>query len=256
MSLSVVEPGAARAETAPVADPAPLAQRIADTFFSPAKVFASFGRSEAAPWLGPVLVCAALGAAVTVASTFLVPPEVMAEFTLEQMAARGATELPSVSEMTAQMEGMRAVSLAMGAVGMVLWSFVRVALVAGLLWVLFSVATGGQATFRQYAAVASHTFVVGTVGLVLVSALQIYTRRLDLALDLALLAPGLDAASLPHALLKSLGVFKVWMIALLAVGVSAVSRKRMTAVAFAVLLALNLALAAATALVMGAAFGG
>lgn len=239
MSLTTAQPGAFPAQ--PAAPQPSLPQRVADVFFSPGKLFAGFAGAERPPWVGPVLVAALVTAIVSVAVVTMIPSERLAEFTLAQMRSAGMENTPTLADMTAQMEMTKGLRMVTGLVGAVIWPFLRAALVAAVLLVLFTYLLGGDATFRQYLAVASHAALVGVLGLVILTALQLATGRLDVAVDLSVLAPGVKGA--PYAALKALSVFQLWTFAVLGIGVSAVNRRRWTGVVVAALVVVTVAFA-------------
>src|SRR3954447_11846432 len=103
MTLPVAETSASPgASPAPAARPAPLASRIVDTFFSPGKVFEQF-RDGPAPWLGPVLVCAALLVALTALRPLFITNAQVIDFALQKMSEMGAQHLPTPEQMQTQL---------------------------------------------------------------------------------------------------------------------------------------------------------
>jgi hypothetical protein len=103
--------------------------------------------------------------------------------------------------------------------------------------------------------VASHAFLVGTLGFVVVTALQYATGRLDLALNASLLAPGVDPKGIAAGVLRAITPFGVWTVALLALGGATLNRRRGWVGVAALLFSLQLALALAFALVTHMAAG-
>ncbi len=250
MSIPVAEAPAAPGTPPAAAPPAPLASRIVDTFFSPVKVFEQL-REGSAPWVGPVLVCAALLVIVTVVRPLFISDQQMAEAALQQMRSMGMKELPSAEEMAGRMSMQSLIGLPFA----VAWAFLRVWLVGLILFGVYALALGGRNQVRPYAAVASHAFLVPTLGICLVAALQYATGRLDLTLDAALLAPGLDPDGVAARVLHGITPWGVWFVALLALGGATVNRRKGWLGVAALLLSLQLALVLAFALVAHMAQG-
>ncbi|SOD03750.1 Yip1 domain-containing protein [bacterium JGI 053] len=250
MTLPVAETAAPPAASPAPARPAPLASRIADTFFSPGRVFEQF-REGPAPWLGPVLVCAALLVLFTAIRPLFVSDAQMVEFALQKMSEMGMQQLPTSEQMATQLT----IQTIFGTAFAVAWMFARVWLVGLILFALYGLMMGGRTDVRPYAAVASHAFLVSALGSLLLTALQYATGRLDLTLDAALLAPGLDPRGVAAAVLHAVTPFSVWMAALLALGGATLNRRRGWMGVAALLLALQLALTLAFSLVTHLAAG-
>jgi hypothetical protein len=236
--------------------PAPLASRLVDIFFAPSKVFEQF-REGPAPWLGPTLVCVAATLVMIALTPLFISNRQAAEFALQKMSEMGTNpNLPSVEEMAARMP----LQYAIGAVAASIGIFLRVWIMALVLWGVSAVLLGGRAPLRAHAAVASHAFVVSTAGEVLVGLLRFATHRLDLTLDAALLAPGVESGSVAASLLHAITPWGLWLVVLLALGAAVVNRRKSWAGVAVVLLTLQLALVVAGSLFMhmlkGRAAGG
>ena len=251
MTLPVAEASAAQATPPAPPRPQPLTSRIADIFFSPVKVFEQF-REGPAPWLGPVLVCAALLVVITLLRPLFISDQQMAEFAIEKMREMGVQQLPSPDEMAGQMM----VQTAIGSVSAVAWMFIRVGLVGLILFGIYALALGGRNDIRPYMAVTSHAFLVSTLGFCLVAALQYATGRLDLTLDAALLAPGLDPTGVPAKLLHGITPWGVWLVALLALGGATINRRKGWLGVAALLFSLQMVLVLAFAMLTSMAAGG
>jgi hypothetical protein len=250
MTLPVAETAAPPAASPAPARPAPLASRIVDTFFSPGKVFEQL-REGPAPWVGPALVCAALLVALTALRPLFVTDAQVIEFALQKMSEMGMQQLPTSEQMATQLT----IQTIFGTAFAVAWMFARVWLVGLLLFGLYGLAMGGRTDIRPYAAVASHAFLVSALGSLLVTALQYATGRLDITLDAALLAPGLDPKGVAAAVLHALTPFSVWTAALLALGGATLNRRRGWVGVAALLVSLQLALTLAFALITHLAAG-
>jgi hypothetical protein len=245
MTLPVGETVAPAAAPSAPARPAPLASRIVDTFFSPGRVFAQL-RDGPAPWVGPVLVCAALLVALTALRPLFITDAQLIDYALEKMSQMGAQQLPTPEQLGTQLTLQTVFGTVMG----VAWMFARVWLVGLILLGIYGLLQGGRTDLRPYAAVASHAFLVSALGYLLVTALQYASGRMDLTLDAALLAPSLEPGSVVAAVLHAITPFGLWLIALLALGGATLNRRRGWLGVAALLLAAQLALALAFSLLV------
>lgn len=250
MTLPVAETAPPESVPPAPAPPAPLVQRVVDTFFSPGQVFERF-REGPAPWVGPAVICAAVLVAVIALRPLFITDAQMVEFTQQKMSEMGMQQIPPPDQLATQLT----VQAAVGMVGGALWCFLRVWVVGLILFAVYGLMLGGQTRVRPYAAVASHAFLVSALGYLLVTALVYATGRLDLTLDAALLAPGLDPRSVVAGVLHAITPWSVWLVALLAVGGAAVNRRRGWVGVAALLLAAQLALAFVFSLVAHLAMG-
>ncbi|HEX2203319.1 MAG TPA: YIP1 family protein [Longimicrobium sp.] len=249
MTASSLDTAAAPPE-APAARPAarPLPVRVADTFFSPGKLFAELrdaGEAGERAWLGPVLVSLVVLLALTLATPLFFTPLEVAEFARQQAVDAGRQNLPPAEQMAGQMEVFRWVGTAFFAA----WTFARPFVVGALLAGIFGAFFGGNAKYRMYVSVASHAFLVSALGALVGSALMFASGRLDVALSLAVLAP--DAGGVARGVLNALTPFSLWMTALFAYGAATVNRREGWIGAAVILLALQVAVAAAMAALGG-----
>lgn len=231
------------APDAPAAAPAPrpLPARVADTFFSPDRLFAGLrdaGERGERAWWGPALLSLAVLLGLSLMVPLFFTPLDLAQFAREQAAASGRENLPPAEEMAGQIAVMRWVGTGFLAV----WSLLRPWVVGALLAGLFGALFGGSARYRMYVSVASHAFLVSTLGAVVGSALMFASGRLDVAVSLAVLAP--DATGVVRGVLGALTPFSLWMAALFAYGAATVNRREGWLGAAAVIVALQVAVAA------------
>ena len=245
MSITAFEPAPPPAAAAPP-PVRPLPARAVDVFFSPGRLFAELADAPQPPWVGPAVLAAVVMMALTLATLVVIPQRELAEMMFEAATRNGNPNGMTVE----QMESFVPIQMGIGALFTAAWAFLRVVLMAALLFVVFSALMGGRARYPHYLSVVSHASLASVLGMIVVWGLQVATRRMDIGLDFALLAPSLEPGTLPHAMLKSVGVFTLWTIVLEAIGVSAVNRKRSTGVAIAILLALTVAAGTAVQMVM------
>ena len=206
-----------------------LPRRSLDVFVAPGRLFAALRHRPA--WAGALL----LGAALVLASTAAIPPDVWESFTREQLASRGQA-MPEGFDFGA---AQRVFGMVGGVVGWLLFAFT----VAGLVTFVFAFVLGDEGTYRQYLAVVTHAFLIPAVGAVLVTPLKIAQADPSLTLNLSLFAVGLDADLYPMRVLRMLDLFQLWSWVVVAVGAHEIDRRRDVGTASAVLLTFALALA-------------
>jgi hypothetical protein len=171
-----------------------------------------------------------------------------AEFMLQKMSEMGTApaNMPTVDEMARRVP----FQYAMGGVAQIIFTFVGIWVFALVLWGISALMLGGRAPLRSYAAVVSHSFLIPTLGAVLVGVLKFITGRMDLTLDAALLAPGVESGSVPAALLHAISPFSLWLLVLLALGAAVINRKKSWIGVALVLFTIQMALAAGGSLFM------
>jgi len=104
-------------------------------------------------------------------------------------------------------------------------------IMTGILFGIFGVAMGGQATFKQAFAVVTHSGVIGLVGQVLVMPVNYFRETLESPMNLAVLLPMLDPGSFVAKLLGSVELFRVWWVMVLSIGLAVLYRRKTQSVA-------------------------
>jgi hypothetical protein len=112
--------------------------------------------------------------------------------------------------------------------------------ISGILFVVFTVGMGGNATFKQLFAVVVYSQAIGLVGGVLKVPLNYFTRSMTASTNLGVFFPMLDDTSFLARLFGMVDLFLVWWVVVLAVGFGVLYKRRTgpIAVAFFVLYAL------------------
>lgn len=190
-----------------------LPRRLLETLVSPGELFQRFGAD--APWTGALVLSTLAGVLLVVA----IPEEIWIEQMREGMRQAGAS---GEAVDPADFVWMARIGSAMGAL---IVPPVLALTVAGALRLVFSVFLGGEGTFRQYFAVTAHVMVIGVIGGIVTLPMTLASGA-PVQLTLSLLAPFLDAESLAFRFLERVEIFAVWSVAVLALGVSVVDRKR------------------------------
>ena len=208
--------------------PGPLHRRVLQTFFSPRELFQSFGESP--PWLGPLLLSVAVAMVLVLAA----PDVAFVEMSEGAVTRRGEPVVITSSPEEIARFG-RLYGLLVALVREPLFAFAAAGALA-LVFSVFSEVPHGEATYRQYLAITTHVFLIGALGsLVALGVAALRGGELE-AVSPALLLPSPDPGSYLFRLLSSVDIFSVWALAVAALGVSLVNRRRSWASAAGVLI--------------------
>lgn len=99
-------------------------------------------------------------------------------------------------------------------------------LFAGILYVVFNVAMGGDATFRQVFAVMVHASVISALQQLFTGPINYFRGSVTSATNLAVLLPMLDPKSFAGRLAAMIDLFLIWYLLVLAIGLAVLYRKR------------------------------
>jgi hypothetical protein len=139
----------------------------------------------------------------------------------------------------------------MGPISAFFGTLIMAFIVAGLLKLVFGVMMGGQATFAEYRSVVSHAALISALGIAVTLPIWIVTGDMNTQLSAALLAPDLPKGVV-RSLLQALAVFNIWWLVVLALGVAAVNRGKVSmAAAGGVILGVFFAVSAVAGLIAG-----
>ncbi len=200
-----------------------LLARLIGVVFSPRE---TFGVVVAHPtWFAMLALVVVLSALVS--GGFMLTP-VGQQAWLDQMEKQGTP--------AQQLETMQRFAPYVGyfTMGMVLIAVpVFVFAVSGILFAIFTVGTGGNATYKQMLAVFVHSQVIGLVGGVLKLPLNYLTKSLNASTNLGVFFPMLDDTSFLARLSGMVDLFMVWWVVVLAVGVGVLYKRRTGPIAVA-----------------------
>ena len=98
--------------------------------------------------------------------------------------------------------------------------------ISGLLFVVFNVAMGGTATFRQLFAVFVHSMAVTLVQTLFVTPLNYARASATSATNLAVFLPMLDESSFLAKFLGTIDLFLIWWIVVLSIGLAVLFKRR------------------------------
>jgi Yip1 domain len=120
-------------------------------------------------------------------------------------------------------------------------------IIAGILYGVFAVLMGGQATFKQLFAVYVHSTAISAAGQLFTGPLNYFRGSMSSATNLGVLLPMIDDHSFIGRLLGMIDLFLVWWLVLLAIGLGVLYKRRTQPIAiglFAVYVVIILAAAA------------
>lgn len=120
-------------------------------------------------------------------------------------------------------------------------------ILAGILYGVFAVLMGGQATFKQLFAVYVHSTVISAAGQLFTGPLNYFRGSMSSPTNLAVVLPMIDETSFLGRLFGMIDLFLVWWLVLLAIGLGVLYRRRTQPIAiglFAVYVVIILAAAA------------
>lgn len=226
-----------------------LPARLVGVLLSPQQ---TFERIAARPtWLGALAVVTVILAAT---NFLFLRTEVGRMALLDEQVRQVERFGMTVSDAQyAEMQRTLDVSVLFGSVGPLVMTPVVTLGLAGLLYGIFTV-LGGGATFRQVAAVVAHSGAVSVLQQLFLAPLNYVRESLSSTTNLAIFVPFLDEGHLVTRFLGAIDLFIVWWLAVLAIGLAVLYRRRASAV-FWSFMGIYVVIALVIALVMRAMGG-
>jgi hypothetical protein len=231
--------------------PMSLAGRVVGIITEPRRTYAAVA---AAPrWLGmAILVVVVVGACQMWFQSTAVGKQAMLDESIRQMESFGIKVSDQMYEATrksvmdppAWRIGLSVGSLVIGP--LVIWT-----ILAGLLYLVFGVFTGGRATFKQLYAVVVHSSVISTLGTLFLTPLNYARESMTSSTNLGVFLPFLPTGSFLARLAGMVDLLLIWWITSLAIGVAVTYKKKTGGVA-AVLFGIYALIAVGVAAVMAA----
>ena len=241
------------ATTAPVvAGPSDhLPGRLLGVIFSPK---ATFERIVARPrWFGAlaVVVLVACGLMYAFLSTE-VGQTAMLDQNVRQQESFGMTVTP---EQYAQMERMQPMMKYFVTGSQLVMMPIITMVLAGILFAVFNALLGGSATFKQVAAVVTHSGAITLLQQLFITPLNYARGSMASATNLGVFVPFLDESNVIARFLGTIDLFIVWWLVVLAIGLGVLYRRR-TAPIFWSFMGVYVVIALVIALVMRGVSGG
>jgi hypothetical protein len=216
------------AMTGAPAAPLSLLARFVGIITAPKETFQSVAAHPR--WFGMLLICTVL---IAVCAALPMTTDAGKEATLRQQVEGMESFGMTVSDQ--QYEGMRrgmafAPYTTAGAI-LVFTPIMTVAL-AGLVFLVFNVMMGGDATFKQLFAVFAHAAVISTLAQLFTGPLNYFRGAVTSATNLAVLLPMVDPKSFVGRVLGMTDLFLLWYILVLAIGLAVLYRRRTQPIAW------------------------
>ena len=218
--------------TTPVPVPEPQAAisplgRIVGVFFSPRATFEDIARKPS--WLLPVLIATILGIVSTVVMNQRIN---WREYIVQQMDKSPRAAQLSTEQKQQQAEISAKVTVYIVYVAGVAGSVLFALIVGAVMMFAYNVLGGAGATFSQSFGIAAHTLLVGIVStpIFLLTLLLRPPGTLDpdnpVASNVAAFLPE-ESSKWLITLCKSVDIFSIWMLVLLAIGFAAVNPRKL-----------------------------
>lgn len=190
-----------------------LMQRVIMVFTAPAKLGETL-RAQA-PWFWTLAIVAIVGAIAFA----LVPGDVLRQAVEER--ARSQEGGPSVDTLVT-------ITRITGSVGSLVMALITAAIAAGVLYLVFNLAFGLDALYKQHLSAMAHIWWINTLGFLLLIPIWISKGDMQIALGLGLLLPEAPSTFVGHYL-NSITIFGLWASVALGLIESGMSGGRITA---------------------------
>jgi len=106
-------------------------------------------------------------------------------------------------------------------------------ILGGILFGVFTIFMGGQASFKTFFAVYVHSTVITAVAQIFMGPFNYFRGSMSSATNLAVLLPMLDEKSFIGRLFGLIDLFWIWWLVVLAIGLGVLYRRRTQSIAFA-----------------------
>jgi hypothetical protein len=229
-----------------------LLSRIVGIVLSPRETFQAVVSKP--KWLGAMAVVVTILAVATAGITLTETGRLATlDAQVSQMEAFGVNV---TDEMYAEMQHRigSPMSIATTAIAIAIFSPLVTALIGLLLFLVFNVAMGGSATFKQLYAVLAHAGVIGALQQVFAFPLNLLRGSISNPASLSVFVPMLDESSFLVRFLGMVDLFYVWQTVVTAIGLAVLYRRRTQPIVLS-LLAVYLVIAVCIAAVMSAMGG-
>ena len=211
------------------APPLSLLARFLGVITSPKETFASVVAHPR--WLGILILTTliiALGTALPM--TTEAGKEATLRASVEGMEAFG---MQVSDQMYEQMRGRMWFAPYQTAISVVIISPVMAVALTGVLFLVFNVIMGGNATFKQLFAVFVHAGVISSLQQLFTGPLNYFRGAVTSATNLAVLLPMVDPKSFLGRILSMTDLFLIWYLLVLAIGLAVLYRRRTQPIACA-----------------------
>jgi hypothetical protein len=177
------------------------------------------------------LAVVALTAAIV--STVFMNTEVGKAAFTEAMQQRASANTQLSPEQLQRMEQIAPYIRTFSGVAPIIFVPIAMMVISAVLFVVFNVLMGGTATFRQMMSVVSHSQFVSVIGTIVTYVINYMrgTMAMSGATSLSAFLPNLDEQSFAFRLARSVDLFLIWWLIVLAIGLSVLYRRKTGGVA-------------------------
>jgi hypothetical protein len=120
---------------------------------------------------------------------------------------------------------------AMYGFGAFIWVPIGTVFMSGLIFVVFNAVMGGTASFKQVMAITAHSQFVSVLGAIFTFSLNYFRGTMTSATNLGVFVPMLEEKSFAASFLGAIDLFLLWWLTWLAIGLSALYRRKTGAIA-------------------------
>lgn len=199
-----------------------LPARVWGILTSPRETFADV---VARPrWLGMMLLAILLTAICT--GGFLMTPIGQQAYLDNQIEATKRFSGQVSDAQIAAMEKMSAYAAPITVASIAVFTPLMWAVIAGILFAVFSAALGGTSTFKQVFAVVAHSSAITVVQQLFVTPLNYVRETMTSATNLGVFLPMLDEGSFLAKFLGTIDLFLVWWVVVLSIGLGVLFKRK------------------------------
>jgi hypothetical protein len=201
--------------------------RIIGVFFSPKPTFEDIARKPS--WLLPIVISTILSIIAMVALNQRMN---WRDYVSQQIEKNPRSAQLSAEQKQQQIDGGAKFTPIILYVAGVIGPMISVLIVGGVMMLVYNLLAGASATFSQSLSIVAHAFLVGVIStplfLLVVFLKPFGTIDVEnpLASNLAAFLPD-DAAKWLVALCKSIDIFSIWILILIAIGFAAVNPRKL-----------------------------
>lgn len=151
------------------------------------------------------------------------------DFQVQQMERFGMTV---TDEMYARMETQSRYTPYTGFVATFIFFPIFVLIVSAIFYAIFNAIMGGTAEFKQVMAVASHAWVIPTLGAIFAGVLNFMRGSIQQSVaNLGMLLPMLPEGSFAANLAGAVDVFQIWFVTTLSIGLGVLYKRKTSGIA-------------------------
>lgn len=191
--------------------------RFAGIFFSPSGVFQELARRPA--WLAALLAITLTVATFNAVVLWSNTGEKVVRQQMQEALEKSGRQVPPET-MDTQIKIYRYV----GPAGVLVVLPVATVALAGLVYLIFSIGMGGEATYRQTLSAYAHSGLIGILGGAVGTAIIFLRGDLKSSTAVTAFLPFLEENSFAYRFCQGLDIFLVWQLAVLSIGMGILSK--------------------------------